>query len=612
MLRAATWVLGVLVAGPVVAGPPRRPPVDLQAMHEAMGSQEPSVSYPSAASYAHFLHARLSHHQGDHRTSLDELRLALATDDGSPYLITELAEQFARLSELERAEAQLKRVLDKHPDYAAAQLLMGRVLYEAQKTTRARVHLARAIKLRPNDTEAYLVLTQLALDQGKIDEASRVVDELSAALPGEPVGFHRLGLALAERGDSVRAEKLLTRAVERDPGDVEAWVTLARLYEASFRSQKALDAFSKAIERDPDNKDVLLAAGRLALRLDQPVEAKAAFDQLLSLGRDPEVVVKIAFSYLATHRLNDAAAVLDTARRQLTEPRLHFYAGLVHERVRAWARAGEAFADVPVAAGELFFEARLHRALCQSALGQHRAALDALNALSVDQPGLSGLTPALARALERAGKPKDAEQLLLKAFAQRASAEVLEALGGFYERQARTPEAIALFSSALARSPSDEALRFALAAALERRGDWVRAVDTMRIVLEQNPGNAAAMNFIGYTLADHGGDLDEAERLVKKALEAKPDSAAFLDSMGWVCFRRGDYERAVDLLERAVAEAPDEPTLLEHLADACARAGRKQRAEAVLQRALQVVTESAEAADRPTQRRDLEKKLKSL
>jgi Flp pilus assembly protein TadD len=82
--------------------------------------------------------------------------------------------------------------------------------------------------------------------------------------------------------------------------------------------------------------------------------------------------------------------------------------------------------------------------------------------------------------------------------------------------------------------------------------------------------------------------------------------------MGWVAFRRGQFDRAVELLEKATAESPDEPTLLEHLADACARAGRKPRAEAVLKRAIQVLTENPEAADRPLQRAELEKKLKAL
>ena len=344
----------------------------------------------------------------------------------------------------------------------------------------------------------------------------------------------------------------------------------------------------------------------------QIVEARAYFDQLLSLGRDPESVVKVAFSYLAMHRLTDAAGVLDAARKQNEEPRLHFYAGLVHERVRAWAKAAEAFDSVPKDGSELSSEARLHKAMCQSSLGQHKPALETFAKLNDERPALSGLLPAWARALERAGKVKEAENALLKAFATTQAAEVLDAVSGFYERQGRQQEAIALLSDALAKAPKEEPLLFALAAALERKGEWKRAVDTMRRVLEQSPTNTAAMNFIGYTLADRGGDLDEAERLVGKALEARPDSAAYLDSAGWVAFRRGQFDRSVDLLERAVAESPDEPTLLEHLAEACVKAGRKQRAEAVLKHAVELLISSPEAADRPFQRSDLEKKLRGV
>src|SRR5882672_2112374 len=215
-----------LAAGGAAA---RRPHVDYQAMHEAMSPmQEPSERFSSAASYAHYLKARLLHHDGDHRGALDELRLALASDDQNPFLMTELAEEHARLGELDRAEAQLHKVLDRFPNHAAAQLLIGRVLFEGQKIVRARAALKNAIRLKPRDPDAYLVLTQLWLDQGKPDEAIKVVEDLSAALPGEPIGYKRLGMALAERNDNARAERLLTKTVERDPGDAEAWVTLGQ------------------------------------------------------------------------------------------------------------------------------------------------------------------------------------------------------------------------------------------------------------------------------------------------------------------------------------------------------------------------------------------------
>ncbi len=604
----------MLTAAASFAGaPPKRPLVDLQAMQEAMvSSRDGDIQFPSAASYAHFLRARLAHHAGEHRVALDELRLALASDESNTFLMTELAEQFARMSELEKAELQLKKVLDAAPDYAPAQLMMGRVLYESQKTTRARTHLTRAIRLRPADPDAYLVLTQLCLDQGKVDEAVKVVEDLGAALPGEPIGFRRLGLALAERNESARAEKLLTRAVDRDPGDLESWVQLAKIYESSARLPKASEAYGRALERDPENGEVLLAAGRLALRTDNTVDAHAYFETLLSLSRDPEQVVKVAFSYLAVHQYASAAEVLDTARKDVEEPRLHFYAGLVHEKRHAWQKAADAFEAVPRELGDLSFEARMHRAMSMSALGQHKTALELFRKLSDEKPAMAGLDAAWARALERSTQVKEAEALLLKAFATRPSVDLLDAMGSFYDRQNRNAEAVSLFTTASQKQPKDEALTFALATALERLGAWQKSVEKMRTVLEANPSNAAALNFIGYTLADHGGDLDEAEKLVKRALDVRPDSAAYLDSMGWVLYKRGEFEKAVDYLERAVTEAPDEATLLEHLGDAAMKTSKRSKAVEAFKHALQLVVESPDAVDRRTQRTELERKLRTV
>ncbi len=604
------WLLVVLASGP----PSGRPNVDLSAMREAMGTSTDAdgTPFPSAASYAHFLQARLSHHDGDHRRSLDELRLALASDESSAFLMTGLAEQHARMSELDRAEAQLKKVLERYPDYEPAQLLMGRVLFEGQKITRARGYLQKAIKLKPTDPDPYLVLTQLWLDQGRADEATRVVEELGAAVPGEPVGYRRLGLALAERGDAVRAEKLLSHAVERDPGDLEAWGTLARIYEATNRLPRAIEALDRAIERDPENRELLLSAGRLALRLDREADAHAYFDQLMSLGRDPEWAVKVAFSYLAIHRLEPAAEVLDQARAAGTEPRLHFYAGLVHERLHHWQKAIDAFGAVTRETGDLWFEARLHRALSQSSAGQHGPALEALHTLSLERPELAGLDLATARAMERAGQVREAEVTLVRAFAKEPSGEVLDAITGFYGRQNRLGDAIALLSGAQAKAPRDESLLFALALAYEKKGDWQKAVEKMRALLEVNPSNPGAANFVGYTLADHNLELDEAVKLVQRALDARPDSAAYLDSMGWVHFRRGELEKAFEYLERAVEAAPDEATICEHLGDVALKLGRKARAQQALGRALQLITDNPDQADRPAQKADLERKLKLL
>ncbi|HVE87227.1 MAG TPA: tetratricopeptide repeat protein [Myxococcales bacterium] len=612
MFRRALLVAAV-VFGCAAGPPPKRPKVDLSAMKEAMDAARVEEDFASSASYAHYLSARLHHQEGDSKKAIDELRLALATDEGNPFLLTALAEEYARASDLSRAEVELKKVISFHPRYQPAQLLLGRVLYEGRKFSRAQISLRKAIKLRPRDPEAYLVLAQLFVDTDQPDQAIKVVEQLGRALPGEASGYRRLGLALAERGDYERAEPLLVRASERDPGDFDVWVMLAQLYESTRRPAQAEDAYDQALERDPDNHEVLLQAGRLSLKGGSTVRARAYFDRLLSLSDDPELAVKVAFSYLATRQLDAAAEVLDASRAAgMAEPRLAFYGGLVHEKLRHFPQAAEAYGAVP-ADSDLFHEARLHQASCLSLAGQHPQALALFKKAVAEKPDYVLLYPAYARALGRAGNEKEAEALLRKSVQQYPAAELFDELTQMLEKKGRLVEAIELIAQALAAHPKDEALRYTLGAAYERKGDHDKSIAQMRAVLEVNPENPDAMNFIGYTLAESGKNLEEAEKLLLKALELRPDNGAFLDSLGWVYYQRGEPDRAVRTLERAVQQAPGEPLIIEHLGDAYQRASRPQDATQAYQRALEAIKVAPEAADDPkAQQKSLERKLKVL
>ncbi|MFP2931627.1 tetratricopeptide repeat protein, partial [Pyxidicoccus sp. 3LG] len=171
-------LLATLVAPGVSAAPPaRRPRVDREAMREAMDAAATDEgSFSSSASYANYLQAMLLHHAGDHRGAVDALRLALATDDGHPLLLTRLGEEYARLGDLEKAERELRKAVERSPAYYPAHVLLGRVLLESSRFTRARMHLRRAVALKPREPEAYLVLAQLHLEAGAPDQAVKVVE----------------------------------------------------------------------------------------------------------------------------------------------------------------------------------------------------------------------------------------------------------------------------------------------------------------------------------------------------------------------------------------------------------------------------------------------------
>ncbi|MBW2269390.1 MAG: tetratricopeptide repeat protein [Deltaproteobacteria bacterium] len=131
------------------------------------------------------------------------------------------------------------------------------------------------------------------------------------------------------------------------------------------------------------------------------------------------------------------------------------------------------------------------------------------------------------------------------------------------------------------QAPDDDELLFNLGVVYGEADRSDEAVSYMRKALEVNPENASAMNYIGYTFAEQGVHLDEAEQLIMRAIELRPDDGYIVDSLGWVYYMRarplvksGRSAEARPLLQRAEAELSraheltgGDPVISEHLGD---------------------------------------------
>jgi tetratricopeptide (TPR) repeat protein len=160
----------------------------------------------------------------------------------------------------------------------------------------------------------------------------------------------------------------------------------------------------------------------------------------------------------------------------------------------------------------------------------------------------------------------------------------------------RHPDAARECTEALAEytAPAEvRQLRIALANAYLGQRQFPKAEAELRAVLEDDPDDALALNNLGYYLADYGRNLDEAEAMVRRAIElhrdeemrtggSELDTGTYLDSLGWVLFRRGKLKEARELLEKAgrSLDAASDPVVWDHLGDVCFRLGDKSAAKA--------------------------------
>jgi len=130
----------------------------------------------------------------------------------------------------------------------------------------------------------------------------------------------------------------------------------------------------------------------------------------------------------------------------------------------------------------------------------------------------------------------------------------------------------------VALDPKSDQAHFQLGALYDEHKNKEKTIEHMKKAIELNPQNAAALNYLGYTWAEMGVRLEEAESLILRALKIEPNDGFYIDSLGWVYYQKGDYQRAVEQLERAVELARDDPTIIEHLGDAYEKTGKMERA----------------------------------
>lgn len=113
----------------------------------------------------------------------------------------------------------------------------------------------------------------------------------------------------------------------------------------------------------------------------------------------------------------------------------------------------------------------------------------------------------------------------------------------------------------------------------ERSKQWGKAEADMKKALELQADQPHVLNYLGYSWIDQGVNLDEGMKMIKRAVEQRPDDGYIVDSLGWAYYRIGNYEEAVKNLERAIDLKPEDPTINDHLGDAYWRVGRTLEAK---------------------------------
>lgn len=559
----------------------------LRRYDEALDLATPLVRENNPQLEVQQLLGRLFAHTQDYDRAFPYYLAALEQDPRSIEIRLELVNLYLVTQQIDKAVEQYTTLAEMDPvreaEYrfqAASRLSVMNRYEEALEQFEALAELMDGfseIYVRMGDLHSLMGQTDAAMEDylTAISSMEREQDEI-------PVR-QRLAMMYQERGSTQEAVWQYKRIREIDPDNTFAAQYLARHYQREGEYEAALSALDTLLsERPTDYKlnrarcDVLISMGR---ELEGYRDLLHAFARAMEIGPEPDInlflleltresvmkrlgdltlftrffsTLRNAVPPMKVERLDFARAHVAMVMEQ--DPQLvGWIAGLLSSLDNARAQNDMERAQRIAAEWQVWFE--LRRDLIR--LGHHDKLIHSLKLTHETYPRQPVIARTLAMAYSDQYKWSQASRVL---------SQTLEGL---------SPQ-----------HPLSRDVHFQLAAVEEKLGRVSEVETLMRTLIERDPRDAGALNFLGYTFADHDINLEEALDLIQRALRVQPTDGNIIDSLGWVYFRMGRIDDAIRELERAVELEGEHPVILEHLGDAYQRKGRENEARFLWERAM--------------------------
>lgn len=492
---------------------------------------------------------------------------------------------------IETAREALEGVRRRDPSDAQSFLTLGRIYMEEDQPEKAAEVFRELVDNLPQQRTAYALLVESLMRSNKAAEAEKTLREILGFDPGSLEARLALADLQSQRGDAAAVLETLKSAPEETRDDPRLRRQLAWALYQGGDLEGALAAVEALRVKDPEGQSLALLKGLILAAQGRNEEALDLLSRVReSQPKDLALAATAARVMQRAGRRDEAARLLTGLGEALAKDGKAGEAAQVRMEAAQMLADGKDWAKVGPALGPLLKDAdaavRLPAVLLQAeALAQDERYAAALDLLA-REPESPAVASKRAEVLTRAGREEEARQV----FATLAAGDEASTLAAAqaWQRLDQHQESIPILEKLTAARPDQPVLGFLLGAAYERTQQTDKAIAELRRVVKIDPEFHAALNYLGYTMAEANTHLEEALDLVTRAVALDPDNGSYVDSLGWVYYRMGRPEAARVELERAVRLEPEDATLQEHLGDVYVALGQKERARQAYERALAI------------------------
>lgn len=487
---------------------------------------------------------------------------AEATDDP---LVTARAARLARyLSAHDTALKMARHWLSLEPENPEAHFIAAAELVQDNQLLDAITHAE--FLLEHGETSGLDAIAARAQQSQDLEQSANLLQEYQRLLtenPAQPVLLIGASLLYQDLGELEQALSYAQAAAALEPDDFQAAAQETRILQQLDRHQQAREKLAQLVARHPTNAHLRLQYARVLLKTDLAA-AQKQFEKLLAEAPgDADLMMTIGLIELERQQLD---AAKDRFQNLLRSDRhrssAHYYLGRIATAQNDRDSAIEHFSHVGPGTDYLPALSQLTELMATG--GEQEAALELVRQTRSKTPS---------------SNPDQMEGLFL-----------LEAY--VLTNQNQLSEALTPLQQGLEQFPDSTKLLYTRAMLFARLDDLPRAEADFKRVLTLKPDNPAALNALGYTLADRTDRLEEAYQYIREAYRLEPDDPAIIDSLGWVEYLRGNHETALKNLRNAMELMPDHE-IAAHLGEVLWVTGNKKEAQQVWQRGLQLQPDSS-------------------
>ena len=471
--------------------------------------------------------------------------------------------------------------------------LLSDIYAEAKQFDSSAVVLSKIIRLDSTDINAYYQLARI-YENNRPSKAIEIYNQITSFIGPDWNVLMRVAELDANLGNFKEAANSIQKLITIDPNNSGLKKLLAEYYMHAKMYDQAIKAIDDVLLTNPADIDAYQRKAQIYIAQNNWDAASKEFSYILNRSDIPlDVKIKIGASYFEqsfkdSTLLPIAKKFFTKINKDTTDWQVKMYLGAIAIDEKQDSAAINYFKSATqlaswnvegwVRLGGLYFDNKKY----------DEAAIVMQQAIK-NFPEDFRVNLILGLALAQNSKNQEAAPYLKKAVdLNPKDPTALSAYGFTLSQLKQNDKAIVYLNKALQISPNDVNLLGTLGLIYDTKKEWNECDSIYERALQLDSANALINNNFAYSLSERGIDLDRALKMAKIAISKEPDNSSYLDTIGWVYYKRKEYKFAVEYAKKAVKIDGTKSDLWEHLGDIEFKLGEKDKAIATWKKALEL------------------------